>query len=120
MTDPDGGAGTDTFPVECRPVLAFRVQPTSSLLMQNIAPAVEAAVVDGLGNPIAGRTDAITLSLAGGPAGVRLYGTATANTVAGVATFDGVALSKAGVGYVLNATALRVSGVQSHAFTITP
>ena len=117
VTDPDGGTGTGSFTVDVRPVLAFRVQPTSSLLMQNITPAVEVALVDSLGNPVAGRTDAVTLVLAGGPAGARIYGTTTVAAVNGVARFPGLRISRLG-GYRLMATSGALAPVASAPFSV--
>ncbi len=104
--------------VTVRPVLAFTVQPATSVLMQNIAPAVEVSVVDGAGDPVAGRSDVITIALAAGPAGARLYGTATATAVDGVARFPNLRLSRLGCGCRLAASSGTLAGATSDAFNI--
>ena len=118
LTATAGAAAADSSAFEVHPLLVFTSQPTASLLMASIAPAVEVAVVDSLGNPVAGRTDAITLALAGGPAGARLYGTATVSAVDGVATFADLRLNRLGGGYRLAASSGTLAGVTSSAFSV--
>jgi hypothetical protein len=54
-----------------------------------------------------------------GTAGATLVGTATVNAVNGVATFSGLAISKAGIGYRLTATSSGLSSVDTTAFDVT-
>src|SRR5213592_1957152 len=54
------------------------------------------------------------------PGGGTLSGTAAVAAAGGVATFPGLSINKAGVGYTLAASATGVSGVTSAAFTVAP
>ena len=55
---------------------------------------------DGGGNPVA-VSGTVSIAIANNPGGATLGGTTTVTFVAGVATFTGLTLNKAGVGYTL-------------------
>ena len=59
---------------------------------------------DGFGNVDSSFTGSVTLALANNPDGATLGGTVTVNAGAGVATFTGLTLDKAGVGATLQAS----------------
>ncbi len=61
----------------------------------------------------------LTIKSGTGTSGATLAGTVTVNAVNGVASFSGLAISKAGTGYRLTATSSGVSSVDSAVFDIT-
>ena len=100
--------------------LAFTSQPASTVAGMAITPAVAVAVQTAAGTtvPLAGRT--LDLALAANPGGGTLSGVVTATTdAAGVATFAGLSVDKAGAGYTLAATSGALTAATSSAFTIT-
>jgi hypothetical protein len=107
----------------CTPVggvaaaLAFNPSPNDSTVGTAFTqqPVVEAR--DAAGNIDTSFTGTITLTLAGGTPGAALQGTASANAVAGVATFGGLSVDKAGTGYTLVAHSGPLNGT-SAAFNI--
>jgi len=95
--------------------LAFTVQPTNAVSTAAIAPAVQVAVRDALGNVVTSSTASIQLTLAGGT-GI-LSGAVTVSAVAGVASFPTLSIDKVGT-YTLNAAAGLLTGA-SASFSIT-
>lgn len=83
--------------------LEFRAQPSNAAVGVAIAPAVQVALVDAFGNQTSS-TAAVTVALSGGTAGAVLSGTMTKNAVAGLATFNDLAVDRAGTGFRLSAT----------------
>jgi hypothetical protein len=61
----------------------------------------------------------LTIKSGTGTAGATLAGTATVNAVNGVASFSGLAISKAGAGYRLTASSSGLSSVDTAVFDIT-
>ncbi|MGQ0629724.1 MAG: beta strand repeat-containing protein [Sporichthyaceae bacterium] len=101
--------------------VAFTGQPTTTVAGTSISPAVAVTVqtAAGVAVPLSG-TD-VTVAIAANPGGGTLSGTATATTdAAGVATFTGLQLNKAGVGYTLSATSSGLTSDTSATFTISP
>ncbi|MGD0094732.1 MAG: IPT/TIG domain-containing protein, partial [Planctomycetota bacterium] len=87
--------------------LAFLSQPADAIV-NNPIPQFQVAVQDNLGRTVtvgAGSTDAIQvlLYIGGNPDGGVLQGTQTVNAVKGVATFSGLTINTAGIGYTLKA-----------------
>ncbi len=78
-------------------------------------PTVEAQDLGG--NLITSFNGNVTLTIGTNPGGGTLSGTATATAAGGVATFGGLSIDKAGVGYTLLASGGAVTGT-SAAFTI--
>jgi len=102
-------------------LLAFAQQPTDATAGAAIAPAVQVAVRDSLGNVATGYAGAVTITLATSPTGDTLRGVRTATAAAGVATFDGLSLVRAGAGYRLGAAAVGVAGgATSGTFDVAP
>ncbi len=62
----------------------------------------------------------VTLALASNPGSAVLSGTATVNAVAGVATWSGVSVARAGTGYRLVGTSGTIASAPSGAFDIAP
>jgi hypothetical protein len=98
-----------TFDVTAAPAsrLAFAVQPSDQTPGGTIAPAVQVAVVDSLGNTVTSATNSVTLQITGGTGtgGATLAGTTTVNASSGVATFSNLSISTAGNNYTLTAPA---------------
>jgi Tol biopolymer transport system component len=112
---------TAAFTVAQTPTkLAFSVQPggASAGLAFTTQPAVQ--VLDAENNVVTSFAGPVALSIKSGTgrAGAILSGSATANAVAGVATFVGLAIDKANTGYVLSATSGTLSAADSAAFAV--
>lgn len=99
--------------------LAFGVQPSATVAGRTVAPAVQVAVQDQLGNTVTSATAVITLALGTNPAGGTLAGTTSESAVNGVATFSDLTIAKAGSGYTLAAAATGLAAGTSSAFDVT-
>src|SRR5437773_389612 len=82
-----------------------------------ITPAVEVTSLDDAGPTATGFTGNITVAIGTNPSSGALSGTLTHAAVAGVATFSGLSIDKAGTGYTLTATG--AGSTTSSAFNIT-
>jgi hypothetical protein len=100
--------------------LAFFVQPTDHAAGATITPAVQVEVQDGAGNRVTSATTSITVAILDNPGGGTLSGTKTVSAVAGMATFSGLSIDKAGTGYDLAATATGLTAAVSSEFNIAP
>ncbi len=98
--------------------LAFVVQPSTVTAGVAIAPAVQVEVQDGLGNRVAGATNAVTIAFANNAGGATLLGTTTVAAVDGTASFSNLALDKASLGYTLEASSAGLTKDTSDAFTV--
>src|SRR6266545_971067 len=98
--------------------LGFTVQPTNAVAGSTLAPAVEVAIEDAFGNTVSGASGNITLALGTNPGAATLAGTLTQTTASGIATFPGLSLNKAGIGYTLTATASSLTTGTSAGFNI--
>ncbi len=102
--------------------LAFTVQPSNTSAGASIAPAVQVAVVDSLGNRVTTATNSVTLALGTNPGGDTLAGTKTVAALNGIVTFSNLVIKKAGAGYTLTAQATGLGGfasATSSAFNVT-
>src|SRR5204862_424251 len=72
------------------------------------------------GNTVTTATNSVALAIGTNPNSGTLSGTKTVAAVNGVATFAGLSIDKAGVGYTLAASASGLTGATSSAFDITP
>src|SRR5205814_385560 len=97
--------------------LVFNVQPSTTTAGAAITPAVEVTAQDASGNTASGFTGNITVAIGTNPSTGTLSGTKTVAAVAGVATFSGLSIDKAGTGYTLTATG--AGSTTSTAFNIT-
>jgi hypothetical protein len=87
-----------------RPILLFATPPTNTETGTAIVPAVQVKALDGDGDPLVGVN--VTVALGSNPGGGTLSGTTTQVTDAlGIATFPGLAIDAAGIGYTLTASA---------------
>ena len=122
-----GGTGSGLFGICCGngggngnngpAALEFFVQPNTANVGQ-IMTAVEVAVRDTLGGIESDFTGAITITLASNPTGASLSGTKVVRPVNGIASFNNLAIDKAGT-YTLLASAGGAASVTSSAVTIT-
>jgi hypothetical protein len=112
-----------TFTATANPpsALAFVQQPASTTAGTPVSMQVE--VQDLNGERVIGYDGDVTAAIASGPAGATLGGTTTERADDGLATFDDLVLTKAGV-YTLHASAPFLPGPAglpvSDAFTISP
>ncbi|HLH08284.1 MAG TPA: PKD domain-containing protein, partial [Terriglobales bacterium] len=99
--------------------LVFTVQPSGTIAGFDLLPSPQVTVQDAFGNTVTTASIAITLAIGTNPAGGSLGGTVTVNAVNGIATFPGLQINNAGVGYTLVASSTGVSPAVSNAFTIS-
>jgi hypothetical protein len=86
----------------------------------NSLPTTQVRALDALGNVATGFTGAVTVTLAGGSSGAAMSGTATQNATAGVASFTGLTITKAGSGYTLGVSAGALPAITSSSFAVVP
>ncbi len=101
--------------------LAFTQQPSTTLPLMTIQPAVQVAVLDATGNRAASFTGQVTIAI-GRNGGVvvpgTLSGTKTVNVVNGVATFADLSIDQLGNGYTLVVSTSGVVTAESAPFNI--
>jgi hypothetical protein len=121
IVNPDGQSTTASGCINVTPPLAaklvFTVQPPSSSVSGS-AFAATVSVEDAGGNVVTTDNSNVTIALAGGTVGATLSGTLTVQAVNGVATFSGLSVDKAGIGYTLHATDASLTPDDSIAFDI--
>jgi hypothetical protein len=99
--------------------LGFVIQPTTVAVDEPMSPAFTVAVQSADGESFAVSGAAVTVAIESGPAGGTLAGIITVNTDAdGVATFPGVSIDQAGVGYTLSATSPGLTPATSESFAV--
>ena len=100
--------------------VVFTTQPSSVAATAPITPAVAVTVQTAAGAPDLVSGTPVTLAITTNPGGGTLAGTTTAVTDAsGVATFAGLSIDRAGIGYQLTATSAGLTSAISTAFTVT-
>jgi hypothetical protein len=101
--------------------LAFTVQPSKTLPLMTIQPAVQVTLLDAAGNPVTSYNGPVTIAI-GRNGGTlmpgRLSGTLTVNAVNGVATFSNLTIDQLGNGYTLVVDAPDIFGAESAPFNI--
>jgi hypothetical protein len=102
--------------------LLFTVQPGTAAAGTAMAPALQVAAQDVLGNVATGFAGTVTLSITGGTgtAGASLSGQTTLAAQNGVATFTNVSVNKAGTGYTLSAASSGLPTTTSAVFDVIP
>jgi VCBS repeat-containing protein len=95
--------------------LVFITGPSDRIVGEKFSPAIQVQVQDAGGNPVLTATGQITItsSVTG-----TLAGTSTATPVLGTATFNNLAVNKAGTAYTLTALASGVSSTTSDPFDV--
>ncbi len=102
--------------------LAFVQGPSNTGAGTLITPAVKVAVEDANGNiePYDNTTQ-VTLDIGTNPAGGTLSGGSTVTVASGIATFSGLSINTAGIGYTLTASSTPIySAPTSAPFNINP
>ena len=99
--------------------LAFTGQPSNTAVDSSIVPAILVTVEDESGNPVTSSSMFVTLTIGANPGGAVLSGSASVNTISGVATFPYLSLNKAGTGYTLTASATNLPSATSTPFNVT-
>jgi hypothetical protein len=101
--------------------LAFITQPSRTLPLATIQPAVRVAVVDELGNTVTSFTGPVTIAI-GHNGGLllpgTLRGTKTVTAVNGAATFSDLSIDQLGNGYTLVVSGGGLTGAGSAPFNI--
>ncbi len=85
-----------------------------------IAPPLQVMAQDASGNAVTGFTGAVTLALGANPGTSTLSGTVTRNAVAGVATFNDLAINKKGASYTFVASSTTLASGTSAPFNVAP
>lgn len=102
--------------------LSFSTQPAAALAGAQINPAtgVRVRLLDANDNPVNDSGVPVTIAIGTNPSDGTLSGTLTANTVNGVATFNGLNIDIWGNGYTLAASSPGLTQGVSAAFNIAP
>lgn len=116
---PAATSGTFTIRPGTAAALAFDVAPGPIAAGSPFAPVVQVSVRDGLGNLVTASSASISLAIAVNPGGGALLGTATQAASGGVASFPGLSIDKAGIGYTLTASSAGLSPVTSAPFNVS-
>lgn len=100
--------------------LIFTTEPQKLTVAGDLlSPAPTVRVVDAYGNPT-GSSARVTIGITTNPAAGTLSGTTTVTASAGVATFAGLSIDKAGRIYILSANAVGLTSTSSTGFTVVP
>lgn len=109
---------------------AFLVTPAAGASLEFVDPPVDVIagqlmsspasvrLLDAFGNVATGDKSTVTLKIASGPAGAKLFGKFSAAALNGIATFGSLTLQTAG-SYTLAATSGKMVGDTSSAFQVT-
>ncbi len=101
--------------------LAFTVQPSTTLPLMAIQPAVQVKALDAGGNPVTSFNGSVTIAIGHNGGTVlpgTLSGTTTVTAVNGVATFSNLSIDQLGNGYTLVVRGANVFGAESAPFNI--
>jgi hypothetical protein len=99
--------------------LVFIVEPHNGIAGKALSPSVSIGVETSSGTIVTTDTSKVTVTIASGPAGATLTGTASVNAVAGVATLNNLIFNKAGTTYTIKATDGSLASATSTIFTIS-
>lgn len=114
-------AASSTVTVVNPTQLVFLVQPTTTSGSAAITPPVVVRLLSAAGNSVARAGISVTVSIGSNPSVGSLAGTTTVATAAdGTATFSGLSIDRAGVGYSLVATSPGLTSATSAAFDVLP
>ena len=98
--------------------LVITEQPPTSVGVNN-GFGLQVAIEDTYGNLVTSSSSTVKVALGNNPTGAKLGGTLSVKASAGVATFSGLTLNKAGTGYTLQLTSSGLSSATSSAITVT-
>ena len=102
-------------------MLAFVVQPTTTVAGTTVTPAVQVALEDAYGNiETTDNATQVTLTIGTNPGGGGLGGGGATTVTAGIATFENLSIDAIGSGYTLSATSSPTyTAAISSAFDVT-
>ena len=120
-TDDGTTATSQPFTVAAGPAtqLVFSAQPGGAPANAPLDPQPVVTALDANGDVATSYNGPVTIALGNNPGNATLNGTTTVNAVNGVATFNGISVSKPGSGYTLVATAQGLTEATSDPFTVT-
>ena len=98
--------------------LVITAQPTNTSVAASITPAVTVTARDAAGITVYNYVLPITMTIGTNPGTGVLSGTVTATAVHGVATFSGLTINTAGIGYTLVAGDGTLTSAASNAFNV--
>ncbi|HSV14505.1 MAG TPA: choice-of-anchor tandem repeat GloVer-containing protein, partial [Tepidisphaeraceae bacterium] len=98
--------------------LAFDQQPTDTTIIDSITPPVTVQVLDADNNLVTAE-NAVTMSIASGPAGAVLGGTTMIAVIDGIATFDKLALNTPGTYTLFASDGAGTTPATSDPFDVT-
>src|SRR5215510_6769824 len=98
--------------------LAFTTQPASAGAGASLG-TIQVTAQDAQGNLVQSYSGSVSVVIGNNPGGGALSGVTTVSAVAGVATFSGLSINKAGVGYTLSASSGALTGATSTPFTVS-
>ncbi|HLL53508.1 MAG TPA: hypothetical protein VK447_08185 [Myxococcaceae bacterium] len=115
------GATSATFDIRHADAaaLAITTEPSNTTAGAAISPDVVVELHDAFANVVTSSTASVSIEIQPG-AGATLLGTKTVDAVAGVATFAGLSLRKAGSGYVLDVASSGLPTVATASFNVSP
>lgn len=99
--------------------LLFVTSPSDGVAGEDLALAPVVGAVDSLGNRNPLFTGTVTLGIGNNAGAGSLSGATSRSVVAGVATFPGIAIEKAGSGYTLIASSTGLTSATSGAFSLS-
>lgn len=110
---------SDAFDVGPGPAskLVFTVQPTNAAIGGSIG-SIAVAARDAADNPTPSFVGTVTLALNSSVAGAALSGVVSVPAIAGVASFGGLSVNAAGIGYTLTASSGSLASATSLGFTV--
>jgi hypothetical protein len=97
--------------------LRFVGQPGPGTAGKPISPAVTVEIADQYDNRVTSATSSVTIAMNSGDSGGYLTGTATADAVSGLTTFDRITMTAPG-NYTLKASAAGLTAGQSASFAL--
>jgi hypothetical protein len=115
---------------EPEPSAAFTIRPGTPVKLRfisptpnpredrDIEPPVQVAVSDAWDNTVPVGGTPVTISLGENPVDANLAGTTTRFTVAGVATFGNLEITRSGSGFTLRATSFPLAAAETEPFTV--
>ena len=99
--------------------LAFFTQPSNTTGGTTFSSPVQVEVQDASGNRVTTASNSITLAIGTNANNGALSGTVTVAASLGLATFPGVSIDSAGIGYTLNATSSVLTQATSTTFNVS-
>src|SRR5205823_5251371 len=84
-----------------------------------LSPQPVVSILDAGGNLVTSAGDAVHIAIGTNPASGTLSGAATVSATAGIATFSGLSIDKAGAGYTIVATSGSLQAATSTAFAVS-